>query len=368
MNQSWRIARIAGTDVKMHSTFLLALAFYMWQGYRDGGLPAALLTGGFVLVLFFCVLLHEFGHIAMARQFGVRTPDVLLLPIGGMARLERIPEEPKQELLIAVAGPAVTLAIAFGLYLYLSLTSGIPSFDEILHGGTTFLSQVMAINWYLLAFNFIPALPMDGGRVLRSLLAMRLSHFEATRIASRVGKVIAGGMVVVGLFEQPPSIILVLIGVFVYFAAGSELIRSTQASADSDIPLSEIMLTEFLSLPVHARLGEAADRMRHTLQNEFPVIDNNGHLEGLFTRNDLMSGLTAHGTSGTVAEVMTQGWWPRLAPELPFRNAYVELAASGLPALPVVDGAGRVVGVLSAARVHELMVAGQLRRGEATSS
>jgi len=361
VNYSWRIARIAGTDVKLHSTFLLALAFYMYQGYREGGWPAALVTGGFVLALFFCVLLHEFGHIAMARRFGVRTPDVLLLPIGGMARLERIPEEPIQEFLIALAGPAVTLAIAFSLYLFLSATSGVPTFEEVRRGGTSFLSQVMAINWYLLAFNFLPAIPMDGGRMLRALLALKLGYFEATKVASVVGRVIAAGMLIKGLFGTPPNIILVLIALFVYFAAGSEVVRAQASSTDSDLPLGELMLTEFLTVQIHTRLGAVSEQLRHTRQNEFPVTDNFGHLEGLFTRAKLLSGLTSYGVGGTVAESMFNGV-PVLSPQLPFRNAYVQLKASGLPALPVVDSAGMVVGLLSLDRVKELILGGRLKR------
>jgi Zn-dependent protease len=362
VNYSWRIARIAGTDVKLHSTFLLALAFYMWQGYREGGWPDALQTGGFVLVLFLCVLLHEFGHIAMARRFGVRTPDVLLLPIGGMARLERIPEEPIQEFLIALAGPAVTLAIAFSLYLLLSATSGVPTIEDVRHGGASFLSQVMSINWYLLLFNFIPAIPMDGGRMLRSLLALKLGYFEATRAASVVGRILAAGMLLYGLFGTPPNIILVLIALFVYFAAASEVVRAQTSSTDSDLPLGELMLTEFLTVQVHTRLGVASEQIRHTRQNEFPVTDNFGHLEGLFTRANLLNGLTAYGTGGTVAEAMLNRV-PVLSPQLPFRNAYRELKNSGLPALPVVDNAGMVVGVLSLDRVKELILGGRLKRG-----
>ncbi len=361
MNFSWRIARIAGTDVKIHSTFVLALAFYVWQGYQDGGTAQALITGGFVLVLFGCVLLHEFGHIAMARHFGVRTPDVLLLPIGGMARLERMPEEPIQELLIAVAGPAVTLAIAFGIYLYIAVTSTPPSLREMWDGADTYLSQVMALNWKLLAFNFIPAIPMDGGRVLRSLLSMRLGHQQATRIATRVGKTLAVGLGLFGLFHTPPNIILVLIATFVYFAASVEQAGAERSAADTDVPLSTIMLTEFLTIPVHTRLGIVADQVRNSLQHEFPVVDNFGHLEGLFTRNHLIHGLTALGPQGTVGESMASGV-PSLSPELPFRSAFGQLQASGLPALPVVNGAGAVVGVLSLDLVRDLMLAGRLRR------
>src|SRR6185312_3842024 len=173
MRWSYTIGRIAGTAIKVHVTFLLIVGWWALIGYSEGG-PAAALSGTLsLLALFACILLHEFGHILMARHFGVRTPDVLLLPIGGVARLERIPDEPRQELLIALAGPAVTLAIIVVLYLILQLTGGPVAISQ-LSPDTPFLAQLMAVNIYLLLFNLIPAFPMDGGRVLRAILASRL--------------------------------------------------------------------------------------------------------------------------------------------------------------------------------------------------
>src|SRR3954447_11234479 len=157
MRWTYTIGRIAGTAIKVHVTFLLILGWWALMGYSEGGPGAALTSALALLALFACILLHEFGHILMARRFGVRTPDVILLPIGGVARLERIPDEPRQELLIALAGPAVTLAIAVLLYLVLALT-GSPVRLSVAPEGP-FLAQLMAINIYLLLFNLIPAFP-----------------------------------------------------------------------------------------------------------------------------------------------------------------------------------------------------------------
>src|SRR5918993_1371442 len=190
MRWSYRIGTVAGTDIKVHVTFLLIVAWWAAIGYSQGGLPGALTGALALLALFACILLHEFGHISMARRFGVRTPDVILLPIGGVARLERIPEEPRQELLIALAGPAVTAAIALVLYALIRLSGNDAGLGD-LTPGRPFLSLLMNVNVYLLLFNLIPAFPMDGGRVLRALLASRMGMVRGTRVAAMLGQTLA---------------------------------------------------------------------------------------------------------------------------------------------------------------------------------
>ena len=162
MSWSFPIARIAGTVVKVHVTFLLLLGVFLVAG----GVAAVIM----ILAIFACVLLHEFGHVAMAKRFGVNTPDVILLPIGGLARLERMPEEPKQELLIALAGPAVTLVLAAGFYALLRAGGATPPLlPSLTVAGDSLISDLYRINVLLLLFNLIPAFPMDGGRVLRAV-------------------------------------------------------------------------------------------------------------------------------------------------------------------------------------------------------
>src|SRR6266566_2375127 len=179
MGWSLPIFRIAGIQLRIHVTFVLLIAWLAFGYYAQGGSPAA--EGViFVLLLFLCVVLHEFGHALAAKAFGINTPDITLLPIGGVARLERMPEEPKQELLIAVAGPAVNVVIAFGLF----VAGGSQAFlnpSNVEGGGL--IAQLLTINILLLLFNLLPAFPMDGGRVLRALLATRLSYARATQVA-----------------------------------------------------------------------------------------------------------------------------------------------------------------------------------------
>ncbi|HUG28294.1 MAG TPA: site-2 protease family protein, partial [Gemmatimonadales bacterium] len=184
MRWSFNLLTIAGTQIRVHLTFLLLLGWLAWGAAQSGGAAAAAGITLFLLAIFFCILLHEFGHIIMARRFGIRTPEVLLSPIGGLARLERMPDEPRQELLVALAGPAVTAVIVAVLWGTLAITGG--SVQPVLLGQAALPNLVPGLMWvniYLLAFNMIPAFPMDGGRVLRAVLAQRKGMVAGTRIA-----------------------------------------------------------------------------------------------------------------------------------------------------------------------------------------
>ena len=220
MRWSYRIARVSGIDVKIHITFLLLLAYFGWVNWQSGGVPAAAEAVGFILLLFLCVLLHEFGHALAARMYGIRTPDITLLPIGGVARLERMPEKPWQELVVAVAGPAVNVGIALGLFVVLAAKFRFSDLMEIERLDGDLLASLLSVNIMLVVFNAIPAFPMDGGRVLRALLAMRFDYVLATKIAARVGQGIAILFLVAGFFG---SSMLMFIAIFVFMGAQQEL-------------------------------------------------------------------------------------------------------------------------------------------------
>lgn len=238
MRWSFRLARVAGIDVRIHVTFLLLLAWFALGYYASGGAGAVLGGLSFTLLVFSCVLLHEFGHALAARLFGIRTPDITLLPIGGLARLERMPEKPWQELLVALAGPAVNVAIAFVLYLVVGHIFRSHDLATLGSGKGDVLRQLMAINVILVVFNLIPAFPMDGGRVLRSILAMGLKHGQATRIAATVGQVAAVGLGLLGLMLDP---VLLFIAVFVFFSARQEALLATVKEAARETPVARIM-------------------------------------------------------------------------------------------------------------------------------
>src|SRR6267143_6683157 len=191
MRWSIKIARVAGIEVRLHLTFLLFLAWVGFSYYRLGGAPAATQGVAFMLALFGCVLLHEFGHALVARGFGIRTPDITLLPIGGVARLQRMPDQPWQELIVAIAGPLVNVVIAAVLIFALGQQAAFEHIEHLQQPGVEMLAKLASVNISLVLFNLIPAFPMDGGRVLRSLLAMTTTYARATQIAASIGQALA---------------------------------------------------------------------------------------------------------------------------------------------------------------------------------
>jgi Zn-dependent protease/CBS domain-containing protein len=357
MKWSYTIGRIAGTEIKVHVTFLLLLGWWALIGYSRGGFAAGLVSTLALLALFACILLHEFGHILMARRFGVRTPDVILLPIGGVARLERIPDQPRQELLIALAGPAVTLALAV-LFFVLHRLSGSPADVMQLSEEQSFLSLLATVNIYLLLFNLIPAFPMDGGRVLRALLASRLGLLRGTRIAANLGQILA---VVGGLYGiTRPEPLLVLVAFFVFLGANAEAAAVETRVAGEGLQVRQMMVTDFRTIPIYATLGQAVELLLSGEQREFPVVDNLGRTEGMLTRDNLIRGLSQKGPNTTVAEAMTTGV-PTVSPSLGFQEALDRLRSSRLPALPVVDLGGALVGLLTLDNITDLLLVRRAR-------
>lgn len=230
MNNSWHLGRFAGIDVRIHWTFLLLPVWIYFSNMAAGsGAVAASVAVLFVLAIFGCVVLHEYGHALTARRFGIGTRDITLLPIGGVASLQRMPRNPWQELAIAVAGPAVNVVIAMGLFLGLPLLATLFPSDMI-----AFLSKLAWVNVALVVFNMIPAFPMDGGRVLRATLALAMPHAAATRVAVGVGRFAAVGLGLLGLMTG--NLMLMLIAGFVFLAGGAELAMTQQSARKSKIP------------------------------------------------------------------------------------------------------------------------------------
>jgi Zn-dependent protease len=223
MSWSIKFARIAGIDLKIHLTFLIFL-FWIGSTYlARGGADFAIRGMLFIILLFACVLLHELGHALTANAFGIHTADITLLPIGGVARLERIPNDPKQELLIAIAGPMVNVVIAALLIFYLGASAAVSDFDDINTPRVAMLSKLASVNIGLVIFNLIPAFPMDGGRILRAILAMRMNYLRATEIAAKVGQGLAIVLGVIGLFTNT---FLLFIAIFVFMGAQQEAVMA----------------------------------------------------------------------------------------------------------------------------------------------
>ena len=349
MSWSLPIVRIAGIQLRIHVTFLLLIGWLGFGYYAEGGSAAALGRVLFILLLFVCVVLHEFGHAFAAKGFGINTPDITLLPIGGVARLERMPEEPLQELIIAVAGPAVNVVIALGLYLVIG-TRGLLN-PATVQGGDL-IAQLLMINVVLVLFNLLPAFPMDGGRVLRALLATKLNYARATQIAASIGQGCAFVFGFIGLLWNP---FLIFIALFVYIGASQEAALAQMKDVSRRFPVSSAMVREFRSLPESATLLEAVDALLATSQHDFPVLDASGKVAGVLTRHDLIAALRKGDPGIRVGDVMRRDI-PTVTTGTRFEEAFRIMQECNCPAVPVLDSMKRLVGLLTPENVSELMM------------
>ena len=355
MTLSFAIGTVKGTVVRIHLTFLLLLAWIGANALAHGGTLAALYSIGFMLLLFLCVLLHEFGHVLAARRYGVKTPDITLLPIGGLARMERIPEAPAEELVVAIAGPLVNVAIAALLFAALG---GLPAPEaattEMPTTGRALLERLAWVNVTLVVFNLVPAFPMDGGRVLRAFLGFRMGHVRATQVAARIGQALAFGFGLLGLMQG--QAMLMFIALFVYLGAGSEAASVQLLAAGRGIPLVDAMVTHFETLPPHATVQQAAQLLLRTLQRQFPVVDGAGRLRGLLTHEAMVRALHENAGALPVLDAMQRDI-PTLGPRSSLAEAITLLQQKeGVPAVAVTDADGRLLGLVTTETVGELML------------
>jgi stage IV sporulation protein FB len=349
---SVNIGSIAGTAIRIHITFLMFLVWIFAAGWASGGPEAAIQSLIFMVLLFACVLAHEFGHIFTARAFGVATPDVTLLPIGGVARLERIPEKPSEEFLIAIAGPLVNVAIALVLMVGMRAHLDAQSLAAVESTNVSLVDRLAEVNLFLALFNMIPAFPMDGGRVLRALLATRLGHVRATEVAATIGQLCAFALGFLGLFYNP---LLIFIAIFVYLAASSEAQAVSLRAMSRDVPVSAAMMTEFATLTPDEHIDAAVQTLLRTSQNEFPVVDGEHRLTGLLGRSQIIRALKELGPDAKVGQAMvteipTIENWRRLDEALRL------LQEKTAPAVGVVDAAGRLVGLVTSETIGEMLL------------
>lgn len=360
MRWTFSIGRILGIPIQVHVTFLLMLV--VAPVLMSGGKGWRLESAGFALLLFGFVLLHELGHALAARRFGIATRDITLMFIGGLARLERMPERPWQEIVVALAGPAVNVAIAVVLAAILTLGMHLPLADVLERGGL--LSELLFVNIVMVLFNLMPAFPMDGGRVLRAALAMRLPFAKATRIASIVGQVFAVVFAVVALFVlKSPS--LLFISFFVFTSAAEERAVVRTRNTLSGMSVGSAMLTDFATLDVKDDLQRAVDLLLAGSQQDFPVLED-GRLLGMLSRTDLLHGLQNEGAEAPVGRMVRMGT-QTLEASMPLELALQRMRSSQQQAAPVLSREA-LVGLLTLENVGELLLvreAGQKRAGQA---
>lgn len=359
MRASWKLFRVFGIEVRVHITFLLIVAYfaYLWgRVYAPGGWAGAAYGALMVILLFVLVTIHELTHSRVAQHYGVKVVGITLLPIGGMAQMEEIPREPRQELFISVAGPLSNIVIALLMFIgALFLLNG----DERTLGGLSDLLlqrsfkgayvYLMLVNLTLAVFNLLPAFPLDGGRVFRALLALKLGRERATRVAVVVGQALALALGLWGLLGG--GIMLLLVAVFIFFGASSE-----GQGTETGRVLGGVTVGQAVNAGVeYARpgqvLGELAARLFHTYQTDFLVVDAEERLVGLLTRDMLIRALSQHGRFYPVRQAMLADF-PSLAPQDTLFDAFNRMRAAGTKAAPVI-AEGRLVGMLSMEDISE---------------
>ncbi|MDP8257284.1 MAG: site-2 protease family protein [Candidatus Alcyoniella australis] len=341
MKWSFTIMQISGIPIRIHLTFFLLLLFVLLSPASTGfGGPEGLLI---VLGVFVGVVIHELGHALTARRYDINTRSITLLPIGGVAALDRMPTKPSGEIVVAAAGPLTS----FGLAL---LLGGIAAGSYFTLGAesylTHYLSTLAFINGFLGAFNLVPALPMDGGRILRGILASAKGHTWGTEVAGKVGQVVAIGFGVIGLFSG--NFFLMLIAVFVYLGANAERQEAELERTLKDIPAWRAMLAPVYWTTPEETLGSLSSSLRHTMQEDVPVIDQ-GRLVGMVSRVDLIPALKREEFDVRVSDIVRQIPQPA-SPAEPLVDVLRRMRNSNLFALPVIDQ-GRLAGLITREKI-----------------
>jgi Zn-dependent protease/CBS domain-containing protein len=360
MRGSLRIATIAGIGIFVHWTFALLIGWVVFAQVRAGAdARGAGIAVAFVLLLFGCIVLHELGHALTARRFGITTRDITLLPIGGLARLERMPDKPWQEFLVAIAGPAVNVVIFLVLLAAIIATNSWPDFEAIKDSGekqvtlgdASLLFWLLTANFLLVAFNMLPAFPMDGGRMLRALLATRLDYATATRIAAGVGQVMAVLFAIAGFLTW--NLVLLFIALFVFLGAQAEAQAAVAKAAFEGVRALDAMITRFKALSPHETLAEASEELLAGTQQDFPVVED-GRVVGVLARGDLVRALAEHGLEAEVGPFVRTDCAVVEAGER-LAEALQRMRESGCPIAPVVQE-GRLVGLITPDNVTEIMM------------
>jgi Zn-dependent protease len=347
---SWKLADVFGIRVSVHATFLILVAWFAVAYWFEVGSIARMASGmALFLLLLACVLLHELGHALTAQRFGVATREITLLPIGGIARLERLPDDPIQSLWMTLAGPAVNIVIAMALFVALRVTGTWQPITDISLTNGPFLERLMLVNSSLVIFNMLPAFPMDGGRALRALLATRMDGRRATRIAARLGQGMAVLFAIVGWLANP---ILILIALFVWTGAAQEARTADMRAALGGIPVARVMITDFTTLTPNDRLSAVMELVQHGSQHDFPVT-RDGDVTGMLTRHAMLRGLAEGGPQSSVEDAMERDV-QIIDPHDMLDAALSRLDAGQSSMAPVVQD-GRLIGLLTTEAVAEFL-------------
>lgn len=354
MKWSLKIAQVSGIGIYVHWTFLLVIGWIVAIRLEEQPTAGHALEGvGFVLAIFGCIVLHELGHALTAKRYGIQTRDITLLPIGGLARLERMPDDPVQEFWVAAAGPAVNVVIAAILFAVLRATRGPLNFDAESWSRTDFLLNLFQVNVFLVLFNILPAFPMDGGRILRAVLAhVTGDYVGATQIAASIGQMMAILFGVLGLFVLHNPF-LVFIALFVYLGAQEEAHMVQMRSLFRGIPVREAMMTRLRTLSPEDTLNVAKRELLSGAQQDFPVL-REGRFIGLLPRQNVFQALAEKGEESLVRDSMQADCGTVDDTEM-LDATFRRMQERGCPTLAVLHQ-GVFAGLVTLENVGELMM------------
>ncbi|HIC90429.1 MAG TPA: site-2 protease family protein [Anaerolineae bacterium] len=360
MNWSLQVARVQGIPIRIHVTFLLTVFYFAFQGWSlmNGAMKGAAIGAASVSLLFVCVVLHELGHSLVAQAFGEEVRDITLWPIGGVARLSGMPKRPWQELLVSVAGPLVNVLLAFGLALVALIWLGPDRIvSHYVLQGIFFPRRwellpvwLLGANVFLAAFNLVPAFPMDGGRILRAILATFMSYTRATRLAVRIGQGFAILFGLLGLL--PGQFILLVIAIFIFMGAGQEGRTVVAHGYLRRLGVRDVLQPVGRVLNPWQPLTALLPSLLHTQQSGYAVVDEST-LAGIVTENDLIGGLRKHGERATVKDIM-RTTYPRLSPDDSLLRAQELMQEHRLSVLPVIVGQ-RLQGFVTASDINRAL-------------
>lgn len=353
MKGSIKIGKIAGIGIFIHWSFTLLIAFIIFSNYRAGqNFEQIVWSIIFVLSIFLTVLLHELGHALAAKRYHIKTKDITLLPIGGLARLESLPEKPKEELVVAIAGPAVNMAIAIITALFIT----IPGAEDLtmqlssgINSGNFFLN-FFVVNLWLALFNLIPAFPMDGGRMLRAILSMKFERHIATNIAARIGQIFAIVFVFLGVFINP---FLVFIGLFIFLAAKAESEYTQAKSLLHGYTVKDALMQNYNSIDASETIKSAVKMLLDGQSKNFLVTENS-HSVGTLSRDEIIRALAVQGENEIIYKVMNKDLI-FLNADSPLEIAYQQAQELRSTLMPVVEN-NKLIGALDTENILEFIM------------
>ncbi len=333
MKWSFQIGKLFGIPIRVHVTFLLLLFFIGILGSREAGASGAIFGMVSIVFIFFCVILHEMGHSLVAVRYGIDVKDIVLLPIGGVSRMEDIPEDPKKEITISVVGPLVSFGLALFFFLVAKGTGQSLGFATLSLFGGNLVANLFWINLILAMFNLIPAFPMDGGRVLRGILTISMDSLKATKIAVSVGQVFAILLFFFGIFF---NWWMALIAIFIYLGAEAEEKMVALRATLGKSPVRLAMITDVHTISSDQTVGDVLEKTYHGFQQDFPVIEGR-EVVGILTKEAIFSALHKHEKTALVRDVMQKDF-VSTTEDTSLSDIFKKMITEKLSVVPVMRG------------------------------